>query len=690
MLNFHLGQTFFIDKEKVGQSPSVVATSIELFFSAKPSATINQSNLTNPGVTIYLCEVGLDKTPDIGSVDKLQARARVEWNEININATTKPSTKFNFEVPALLSTNQMYGFLISFDGKDPDFSLYMNRGEDIVQESSNVDGSLDGYFYKITNGRTLTPDTNSDLAFKLNIARFTSLQETYKIQNQNFDIATLFDYTGSFIGGENIFQERPSETGTVSVSKTSKSVTGSGTSFSSLFRVGDKIVFKGSAFTASPPLVSVREVVSITNNTVMTLDYEPSFTNTAAEFLRTVVGQVHTKLTNRSSLIISKATSNTTLYLQTSQGSYPNVHGEDSNVRAVIKDIHSLPVNSFIPSLGIATPPGTSYELDANFIGTTYSKDETKRVPVTNGQRFFNYASPFFFTSKNVEIHGGNGEKSADLNVTFKTDNPYTSPMLHEEDTRIDIESYEINDLDAYEYSPDQIGYAASRWLSKQTVLQQKAEDLKVYVTAHRPPGTDIKLYARLYNSEDSQTFDKKDWTELALSSPDNFVNPSSISSVTSLEYSLPTLVEDEDGLAKKLTYVDFLYTVTSSCTVITSTGATVNTSIAPGDVVKIYSPYFTDSYFIAKVVSSNTTTFTINKATSNSSVIGSGFKVAKLNRTRSAFIDNQNSNVAVYFNSDNAQFEGFDSFSIKVVFRSSNAFVAPYLYDLRAIAVTA
>ena len=41
------------------------------------------------------------------------------------------------------------------------------------------------------------------------------------------------------------------------------------------------------------------------------------------------------------------------------------------------------------------------------------------------------------------------------------------------------------------------------------------AEDLLVFLTAYRPANTDIKVFARIHNSDDPEAFDDKDWTML-------------------------------------------------------------------------------------------------------------------------------------------------------------------------------
>jgi flagellar hook-associated protein FlgK len=74
----------------------------------------------------------------------------------------------------------------------------------------------------------------------------------------------------------------------------------------------------------------------------------------------------------------------------------------------------------------------------------------------------------------------------------------------------------------------------------------------------------------------------------------------------------------------------------------------------------------------------------------SNTSLVGTGFYVTKIDRPNSAFLDKQNQNVLTYFNKGSARFEAYDSFAVKVVLLSSDGVSIPFVDDVRAIAVSA
>ena len=60
-------------------------------------------------------------------------------------------------------------------------------------------------------------------------------------------------------------------------------------------------------------------------------------------------------------------------------------------------------------------------------------------------------------------------------------------------------------------------GRAINKYISQTITLadNQDAEDLRVYLTAYRPPNTDVRVYAKLDNVLDPETFAQKLWIPL-------------------------------------------------------------------------------------------------------------------------------------------------------------------------------
>ena len=215
------------------------------------------------------------------------------------------------------------------------------------------------------------------------------------------------------------------------------------------------------------------------------------------------------------------------------------------------------------------------------------------------------------------------------------------------------------------------------------------AEDAIVIMRAYRPPGTDFKVYAKLYNSQDPEAFDDKDWTALdCTSGADEISSATDDKDLREFTYGVP--------LSHDLAYVsDGQVSISSGCTTVTGTG-TVFTSetegFANGDLVKIYDPLFDDQkHFIVSVNSvTNDTTLILDESTTNTSLLGSGLKIAKIELKNQAFRNINNDNVVRYYNTSMHVYDGYDTMAIKVVMLSSKSSVIPEIEDIRAIGVSA
>ena len=131
-------------------------------------------------------------------------------------------------------------------------------------------------------------------------------------------------------------------------------------------------------------------------------------------------------------------------------------------------------------------------------------------------------------------------------------------------------------------------GFAASRYISKNVILAagQDAEDVVCYLGAYRPTGTNIQVYAKVLHTQDSATFDSKDWSFLPETS-----SPALISSLVNqddlveLVYSLPSSIQ---------VYSTSITSSNTSATITFPTGNT-NSAFAPGSYM-----YMADqSYYV-------------------------------------------------------------------------------------------
>lgn len=681
-IDFDLAQTFYVDKDSVKQADTIFITSVDLYFKTKPVAGKTKTGIYQPGASVYVCPVDND-VPNLSAV--YPEVARVEYASINETSTAATATNFKFNFPIPLKTAQSYAILIKFDGSDDDFKLWWNKaGEKVLNTTNNTQvssGKVDGFFYTITNGKTLTALKDADLKFNLNVARFTSNTVTYKLNNSYNEFFKFYanSISGNFKGGEYVYQNTAPSTGTLTVNASSSAIVGNGTSFTSSLQVGDKFVITdGTAGNAD-----VRTVSSIANNTYMTIDVAPSFSNGSGTYLKTAIGTVFAFNAMTERLTLDDSTANSTVYF--ANNSY--VHGVDSGASCKIEFIENFEANYIRPAFNINTPAGTYTNVAINIANSSYYQASGNKSLAEINQVKFIDGYPAVFASRSYEVLNGStlfdGSKSFESELTFNTTNIYTSPYAKEENLDVFVTRYEINSDGSNEYTSS--GNASSKYVSKRVALAdgQDAEDLRVYLSAYKPANTDVVVYAKFHNNTDPEPFDDKNWTKLELVTDKGLLsNPFNRNDVIEFEYKIPSY---QQGTA-----VTGLYTTQSGNNVIVGTGVTVNAEISVNDLVKVYQPNFPNNHIVSIVTAANTSTLTIGDVISNSSMVSSGLLIEKITDTHAAFINMQNSNIVRYYNTTYGAYDGYKNFSIKIVLLSDNDYRVPHVNDLRAIAVSA
>ena len=753
---FNKAQSFFLDSSAAQGASVVFVTSIDLFFKDKPQANKTQSGSEKPGITLNICEVK-DGIPNIGSAD-VKTVARVEYDNINTSSSADTSTKFTFDTPAPLKTDKQYAFLIKFDNNEV-FQLWRNRVDEVDINtgvaSKLSSGKVDGNAFDITNGSDITPLSDVDYKFKINVAKFTGgRSNTFTVSNESYDFLKLTpgSVNGTFIGGEYVYVQQANLAGTVAVSSGGANIDGTATSFTSDISNNDLVVIANStvsqvrkvnivtnttfmnvtstfATTASGVNIrtfetgtistnassntvvgtntnfasissdtfivisdgtdgntEVRKVVGVDSvNQTLTLDVVPSFTNSTAGFFISPVAKVDSFKAYGDFLTLYSSSANASTYFAGST----IVKGVDSLANAAVSSIEDVSISRFSPYFKVNVPSGTKAKYYVNFANTSYAKSSLNLTEVDNGKNTL-LSYPAVIASRSNEVLNPSNlfanAKSFNAKLEFVSENPFVSPYVIEENLDFGIQQFVINNSSTNEAYSN--GAAYSKYVSKPVILgpDQLAEDLIVYLTAFKPAGTDVEVYAKLLSEDDGENLNQKNWTKLTLDIPTG----SNINSLTSnpndfveLKYVIPNA---QSGV--KVTSGTFR--IPSATNVITGSYSTVNTDIAVGSVVKVYNPTFPDTFFIDTVTASNTTTLTVSSAVSNSSLQGSGLNIDVITDKNSAFLNNQNYNIVRYFNKSLAKYDGFKVFAVKIVLLSSASYLVPRVEEYRAIAVSA
>ncbi len=118
--------------------------------------------------------------------------------------------------------------------------------------------------------------------------------------------------------------------------------------------------------------------------------------------------------------------------------------------------------------------------------------------------------------SRSNEIASLSSNRSNMVRVTMNTTTNYLTPVFDIGKTQAIIVDNLINNDATGETNPKG-GKLFNKYISKIVTLAegQDAEDLKVYLTSYRPPSTDVSVWMKIINGEDSDTIALKNWIEL-------------------------------------------------------------------------------------------------------------------------------------------------------------------------------
>lgn len=728
-------QTFYVDPEAVDNAGSVMLTNVELFFRAKPSdalsaGTENPDNLSGasiPGVSIAICRtVGDEPIGDYTGIMR-GTTVRLDSNSINVTNNATVGTVFRFANPIYLETGKSYGIVVTFEDKG--FELWTNiNGLNLISESGLTSTpspgpgtNFRGLLYEATKSvgteavvnnvesvsRTgYKPLADRDLKFKVTIAKFRlpdNKKLTVNVVNKDYEFFTISNRTGTFRGGEVVYKDVANSAGTVAFNTTSLEILGTGTAFTNI-TVGQSIVIRQGNVT------NVLRVANIVNDQLLEVDVYPTITGSGG-FKVPPIGRVHyaNYLNNKLVLVDSSATNSTFLFQSSN-----NIVGAISGAQATIASIDKHSVDKFTPRFKIVNPTFADVSVKYQYAqdalsGGTYMYPSLNNMKLDVENEVTDYDA--FVYSRSFEVAAASGEfgladskKSAVANITFTYDTnknyTFTAPFVAEE---LDLFTFQnqisntisylgtTTDRDAVSYQYDtetsKNGSALSKHITKRISFapNRAAEDLVVYLSAFRPAGTDIRVYAKFHNSLDSEAFDDKMWTPLELK--DN-VEKFSVSDTDIIEYTF--------GIPK---YSDTIKTLTGrfSTTLGSKTITTTadhSTTLAANDVILLQDSLVPGNYGVYAVESVTASTIVVTKPINDNNLVSSsasGFlTISTLKHPRTAFINPNNDNIMGYFSSTTVEFEKYNSMQIKIVLLADNTYTIPKVEAIQAIGVSA
>ena len=536
------------------------------------------------GIAISICEV-VNGVPDQTKV-LLHSQKHLLSHEVTAVSTATSSqaslTRFVFDGQVHLQTNKEYAILLQPDG-----------------------GAKNYRVWKAKVGRNHLTKVGHLVIDPTSVITYTGLLRSYnrgkhfedhKINNKKFlQMAFYGANFGTVAGG------------------------GGGTTNTSI---------NGYVTFVNNPDVDFFNVSSLTSNNILAGDILVGGNTTVAN--ARISGVVTTYNPTASVLYIKSSTGNFTantpfqVYrlgesnysnLATLQTAISNTQVSTAVANGTIVSIYDLPYHTVVPKVDVNLPAGTSYSISLSTIlgaNASYAQIPATQVVNNTDNDLSSYAADRYIISysNNPTL----AYPSISMTVNMSSNSQYKSPSIKPTDLIVVTNKVDSTGANTYgEYG--NYGSAFSKYISKPITLAsgQDAEDIKAYLTAYRPVGTDVKMYVKFLSSQDPASIADKTWTLLTNDTPSVYSDQLDKDNFIEYTFSAPTTINNP------ATYLLGSGTIATSNTSnvvtgnVTVSNTSFNTQLLPGQILYNSSNVYIGT--IAAITNSSSLTLTSNAA---------------------------------------------------------------------------
>ncbi|AGS81092.1 hypothetical protein [Caulobacter phage Cr30] len=650
-------QTFYVSPEMCKGKDGIYITKFETFFSDKDA---------NLGLAVEIRTV-TNSTPTRTSY--LSSKCHKTSAEINTSTDGQTSTIFSFAAPLYVKAGSYYSISIIPDSGSVNYSIWAaeSSGVDVSTLKPYSDSWGKGNLFLPTNSSNWTPIPGETIKFNLYTATFAS-SGSVTLTNKDYEYLTLANTTTTeFIVGEKVAQlSANNSNGTISLSSNSNILVGTNTTFTTSFSNGDFITLINSNTD-----IDVLKINSIANNTQLTVQDLPMFSNTVAVYQKVPSGTVAFKDVLSKKLHLEDSTaSNTSFYFV----SNTTIVGADSGATAKIVSVDNQTVNRFSSVIDHTLLNETDVVFTGSILKSDFSGYITKEFDLDSANDILE--APVVVASKSNELLYNSGNKSLTMTLNFVSANSVATPEFKILNSGLAIYGYTINNDETNENLKS--GNALAKWPSPVSTLNTDAEDLKVYVQAWRPVGTDISVYAKVLNSADTTAINDAQWTKLNISSNAQYSDLQNMTNYVTLEYSVPTSPPTGNTAPG-------VVTIASNTANVVGVNTTFQTSFSNGQIVKLSTGLNTFDIVRINTITSNTSMTLTSNAFSNSSTA----TIAPLSTPYTAFKNNNNSGVIRYFTANSGYYDTFKTFALKIVLTANTTNIVPIVDSVQGIALS-
>ena len=507
-----------------GGQAGIFATKLDLYFKQK-------STIAGHGVTVYICEIN-NGYPD-GTKILPYSTVHLTNDLINVSDYATLPTTFTFDAPVFMTNGKEYAFIVRPDNNDSDYHVYS-------AELGDVDISTGGQVSSIPlvgtafYGSTMTEWTalqKEYIKFTLHRAVFDTNDGYAHFNNSDAEYIPLQNLT--YVNGASTI--KPGQYIFSSANEVSNSIGGS----------ANLSVYSTLTYFASKQLGLYCE-------------------NSTGNFpLANAFVQIH-DLQNYSNGDIILQPNNTTLV------AYGNTYS-----------ILNPKYNAVVPQFSTMSPAGTKLYFNYRGTSNSYSVDSSY-IEVLTGVETELLDYERLIVSRSKEVASMSGAKSTEYKIKLSTDNSFTSPVI---DTVIKGQLALSNDINPIESIYQEFfdgSPSRSKYISKVVTLAsgQDAQDLQITLTAHKPPSTQIQVWVKYMNAEDSESMAQKTWTPMRDLNYSVFCDPLDLTDTKEFTYTTP--------FSYPMIPTTGTITATAGCTAIVGVGTTFGTDTNNGFYVNM------------------------------------------------------------------------------------------------------
>jgi hypothetical protein len=592
-------------------------------------------------------------------------------NTAQIITSTDSSLPMNvkFQVPLFLYSGQQYAIVVHPMGQNPDMYFWVAElGYNNVLGGAQYSARPGtGTLYRTNNNLNWNMVDFTDMKIKMYRAKFdTTKTGTLIIGNNPVDffrlsnVSSALDYYGETFQSTDNFT-LSSSGGVVQNTFILRGRT-SGANGSVLSNVSGRYVISNTGYTAGETANVFSSAMVDQNFTAVIGTIEPRASGTVLNY----------KVNG----------SNTTLMLMGSNGKFSIgnsgiglVTKRTSKIAAI--DNLTYSTVDFEPTILLFNKTALLFEMQAG--SGNFAKIHSNR----------NYTFDSEQTLYSASAVGSGPTNNVRITLTSSSANGYLSPVI---DLARLHSVYVRNIINSNTYNENTVngGSLYNKYISKVVTLaeDQDAEDIKVVLTAYRPPTSNIKVWIKIVSNEDPEEIKQKPWVELGYDDYSKFSSVADTNDFLEYTFSFPKAPADRVTLSAysgpTINIGDVIVSNANSAP--GGTISSVVTAVEGGSTNTIItlSP-LTGNGFYANARSGGWA----NIRYSDGTTIKGNANIAFVGSTPATVgIVNSVPNIIRYRTDMGVEYTTYKQFIIKIGLSATNSAIVPKVADLRAIAI--